>query len=225
MSKRARVSSRGWLDKRTGLRRRIEHYFETPVPKRSYKRLYSLGAVAVMLLIVQVITGVMLAFYYQPTPEKAYDSIVTIMEKVRLGAAIRNIHHWSANLLVISVALHLLQIFYKATYKSPRELLWITGMILLFLILVSAFTGYLLPWDARAYWATKVEGELLKKIPLVGSFLVELSWGGDEISERSLSRYYATHILLLPLLILLFLRLHLLLLFPLRVPKAASSDD
>lgn len=178
-----------------------------------------------MLLVIQVITGVMLVFYYQPTPEKAYDSVVTIMEKVRLGAAIRNIHHWSANLLVISVGLHLLQIFYKATYKNPREILWITGTILFFLILVSAFTGYLLPWDQRAYWATKVEVELLRKIPLVGPFFVKLSLGGNEINEWSLLRYYAAHILLLPLSILLFVKLHLSLLFPLRVPKAVSSDD
>lgn len=160
--------------------------------------MHTLGSATLFLLIVQVLTGIFLAFYYVPSPEHAYHSVVQITEELPLGWLVRGMHKWAAHLVVVLVVLHLLRVLFMAAYKYPRELTWVAGVFLLLVVLAFGFTGYLLPWDQRAYWATVVGTHIASYAPLVGDFIMKLLRGGPEVGVRTLGRFYAFHTLFLP---------------------------
>jgi quinol-cytochrome oxidoreductase complex cytochrome b subunit len=171
---------------------------------------FYLGGITLWLFAVQVITGTLLALYYSPTPDAAYESVLSITSEVQFGWLIRSVHHWAANLMIIFLILHMLRIFLQAAYKYPRELTWIVGGGMLMMTIAFGFTGYLLPWDQRAYWATTVGTEIAGAVPFVGHPLLLLLRGGPDITEATLSRFFGIHVLVLPLLLAGLTAVHLL---------------
>lgn len=163
------------------------------------QRTYFLGGITMFLFIVQVITGALLALYYKPTPEAAYDSVLFITSEVTFGWLIRSVHHWTANLMIVFMILHVVRIFFQAAYKYPREITWLVGGALLGITIFFGFTGYLLPWDQRAYWATVVGTEIAGSMPVIGDILLQLLRGGAEVTDATLSRFFGIHVLILPL--------------------------
>ena len=164
-------------------------------------RTYYFGGIALFLFGIQVVTGTLLSLYYKPTPEAAYESVQFITSDVSFGWLIRSVHHWAANLMILFVALHLVRVFVQAAYKYPRELTWVVGCLLLMVTLGFGFTGYLLPWDQRAYWATVVGTEIAGGIPLVGDTILLMLRGGTDVTGDTMSRFFGIHVLVLPLLL------------------------
>ena len=199
-----------WIDERFDVVRPIKKALDKPVPLFATRWMYCLGGITFTLFVVQVVTGILLAFYYQPTPEAAYESILFIENEVRFGAAIRAVHHWSANGMVVMVVAHMLRVFIHGAFKPPRELNWLSGVLLLVLTLGFGLTGYLLPWDQRAFWATTVASEIAGGIPQIGDLVLVFLRGGWDVTAVTLSRFYALHIIALPILILVLLGAHFL---------------
>ncbi len=188
-----------WFDERTGLSGPVRDFLNYPVPKYVHRNfLYTLGGLTLISFLIQVVTGILMAFYYDPSTEGAYNSVDYISYQLPLGWLIRGVHHYASSAMVILVSLHMLRTYYFSAYKKPRELNWLTGVLLFFLVLSFGFTGYLLPWDQKGYWATKVGTEIAGSVPLIGSFLMHLMRGGDMLGQATLTRFYAGHILLLP---------------------------
>jgi quinol-cytochrome oxidoreductase complex cytochrome b subunit len=185
----------------------VTKVLKRPVPEY-VNLLHCFGGITFLLFVIEVITGILLAFYYKPSPEAAYDSVKFITTKVTLGWLVRQIHIWGAHLLIIFVFLHLLRVFFQGAYRPPREFNWVVGIVLLFLMLGFGFTGYLLPWNERAFWATVTVTEFARAIPIVGDIIMEVLRGGREISGETLIRFYIVHIVVLPILALLLMLLH-----------------
>lgn len=186
----------------------LENHLKKPLPKH-INWLFSLGSMAVFLLMLQAVTGAFLALYYSPSPDHAYNSVNYISHEVAFGAFVRGIHHWGASALVIVVFLHLLRVVLYGAYKAPRELTWIVGVILFLVVLGFGFTGYLLPWDQKAYWATVVGVEIAGTIPFVGDFVAKILRGGEEVGAITLTRFYTLHTIWLPWLAFALVGLHL----------------
>ena len=182
---------------------------EVPVHKLS--PFYYLGGICLYLLIVQVVTGIMLLIYYSPTEDQAYQSVKFIMTQVSFGWLVRSIHAWSSNLLIVALFVHLFSTLLMKAYRPPREFTWMTGILLLLTCLGLGFTGYLLPWNELAYFATKVGTEIVAAIPLIGDTLKEFSRGGQNVTGVTLTRFFALHIWILPLVLAAIAGLHLLL--------------
>src|SRR5512142_2826907 len=170
---------------------------------------HTLGSATLTVFVVQAITGVVLAMYYSPSPDHAYDSIRYLEHSVSAGALLRGIHHWGASAMVVLVAAHMVRVFTMGAYKYPREINWLFGVGLLFIVLGFGFTGYLLPWDQKAYWATQVGTNIAGTTPLIGAVLLKLLRGGTELGTATLARFYALHVLLLPLSLGLVVLVHL----------------
>jgi ubiquinol-cytochrome c reductase cytochrome b subunit len=204
------MSSRlyAWLDSRLKLEPVKETLLEEPIPGGA-SWIYVFGSATLFLFLLQAITGMFLAIYYAPTPDHAYDSIRYIETQVLFGPFVRGLHHWGASAMVIAIGLHMLQVFLYGAYKPPRELMWMVGVLLLLLTMGFAFTGYLLPWDQNAYWATQVGINMIGSVPFVGTFLVKVMRGGDTLGALTLSRFFAVHILFLPATIMVLIALHL----------------
>ena len=158
-----------WLDERLGLTTIYDTVLDRKVPKVNFW--FTLGSLSLFLFVIQGITGVFLMIYYVPSPDHAYESVQYIMNDVAFGWLIRGIHHWGASLMVLVVFIHMLRTFFTASYKFPREFTWATGVILLLATLGMGFTGYLLPWNQRSYWATTVGTEIAGTAPLLGDFI------------------------------------------------------
>jgi hypothetical protein len=199
-----------WVDERLDVLEPLGKALSKPVPLFATRWMYCLGGITFTLLLIQGITGIMLAFYYKPTPDEAFASIQFIENEVRFGAAIRALHHWAANGVIVMVVAHMLRVFITGAFKAPRELNWLTGVLLLVISLAFGFTGYLLPWDQRAFWATTVGTEIAGGIPQVGDLALVFLRGGWEVGSITLSRFYALHVLLLPAICLLLLLGHFL---------------
>jgi hypothetical protein len=197
-----------WVDERYELSPLLSKLAAKPVPRFAMKWWYCLGGITAFLFVVQGITGIMLAFYYKPSAAEAYNSIIFIENEVRFGAAIRMIHHWAANGMIVMAIAHMLRVFIMGAYKNPRELNWISGVLLLILTLVFGFTGYLLPWDQRAYWATTVGTDIAGSVPAVGNLILVLLRVGWDVSEATLGRFYGLHIIVTPLLTVGFMLVH-----------------
>lgn len=197
-----------WVDERLEIIEPLQKVLAKPVPLFATRWMYCLGGITFFLLVIQGITGTMLAFYYKPTPEGAYASIQFIENEVRFGAAIRAIHHWAANGVIVVVVAHMLRVFISGAFKPPRELNWLTGIVLLIVTLAFGFTGYLLPWDQRAYWATTVGTEIAGGIPQIGDLALVFLRGGWEVGDVALSRFFALHVLVLPAICILLLLGH-----------------
>ena len=168
----------------------------------------TLGSLCVALFILLTVTGMFLAMYYSPSPDNAYQSIEYIMSEVPLGDVLRGIHHWGAGAMVLAVFLHLFAVFFNGSFKAPRELTWIVGVFLLFATLGLGFTGYLLPWDQKAYWATVVGAAIPGDIPIIGDGITSLILGG-KVSGFTITRFYAIHMLVLPTIMFLLIVGHI----------------
>jgi ubiquinol-cytochrome c reductase cytochrome b subunit len=170
---------------------------------------YTLGFACLALFIVQVLTGMVLALYYSPSPDHAYGSIEYIMTEVPFGAVIRGIHHWAASAMVVVVILHLLVTFAMGAYKYPREVTWVAGVLLLLVTFAFGFTGYLLPWDEKAYWATTVGTNMAGTVPVIGGAAERLLRGGADLGALTLARFFASHVLFLPMFLVALVAVHL----------------
>jgi quinol-cytochrome oxidoreductase complex cytochrome b subunit len=197
-----------WLDERFDVRIPLEAFLKKPVPKHAIRWYFCLGGITFALFMIQGVTGILLSLYYRPTPEQAYESILFIMNNVRFGWLIRSIHSWSASLMIAFCVAHMLRVFITGSYKNPRELNWVAGVVLLLLTLAFGFTGYLLPWDQKALWGSTVGSEILGVIPVIGNALLELLRGGPDITGLTLTRFYGIHMLVLPALAFIFLGFH-----------------
>ena len=199
-----------WIDERYEISGPLTKILNKPVPKYALRWWYCLGGITAFLFVVQGLTGIMLAFYYKPTPDAAYASIQFIESQVRFGASIRMVHHWAANGMIVLCIAHMLRVFIMGAFKPPRELNWVSGALLLTLTLAFGFTGYLLPWDQRAFWATTVGSEIAGGIPVIGSLALIFLRVGWSVTELTLSRFYALHIIALPLATVGLMLLHFL---------------
>ncbi len=212
-----------WLDERLGLMTAYKAIFDRKVPKVNWW--FTLGSATLFLATTQAVTGIFLSVYYVPHPEQAYDSINFIMNDVSFGWLIRGIHHWGATLMVITVFLHMLRTFFYAAYKYPRELTWITGVLLFLVTLGFGFTGYLLPWNQRAYWATTVGTSIAETVPFIGSFINQVLRGGTELSTLTLTRFFSAHIWMLPVALAALIGIHLYLVIRLGISHIPTEED
>jgi hypothetical protein len=199
-----------WVDTRYEISDPLSKFLSKPVPNFARRWWYCLGGITAFLFVVQGLTGIMLAFYYQPTPEHAYASIQYIETQVNFGSAVRMIHHWSANGMILMCTAHMIRVFIMGAYKKPREFNWVSGVLLLMLTLGFGLTGYLLPWDQRAYWATTVATEIGAAIPVIGDLVLVFARVGWDIAAQTLTRFYALHILILPVVTILSMGAHFL---------------
>ncbi|GIW54157.1 MAG: cytochrome b [Nitrospiraceae bacterium] len=197
-----------WLDSRLKLKPIERTLLDEPIPGGA-SWVYVFGSATLFLFVLQAVTGMFLAVYYAPTPDHAYDSVRFIETQVTFGAFVRGLHHWAASGMVVAIGLHMLQVFLYGAYKPPRELMWMVGVVLFLLVMAFAFTGYLLPWDQTAYWATQVGINMVGTVPLVGDFLVRVLRGGETLGALTLSRFFAVHVLFLPALTVACIALHL----------------
>jgi ubiquinol-cytochrome c reductase cytochrome b subunit len=198
---------REWLDRRTGIETAIRNFLYEEIPGSSgWPQVF--GGVAVFLFLLQAITGILLSLNYAPTPGDAYNSVQYIMNQVLLGRFFRGLHHWGANIMIIVVALHAIQVSLYGAYKKPREATWIVGVFLLLLTLGFGLTGYLLPWDDRAYWGTVVTTQIAHNAPLIGVYLDRLLGGEGGVGVVTFARFYGLHTLLLPALMALLITFH-----------------
>jgi menaquinol-cytochrome c reductase cytochrome b subunit len=196
-AKEAGISTVDWIDERTSLSGALRWTMFRKVPKGT-NWFYTLGSASMFAFLSQAVTGVFLAMYYDPSPVRAYESARHITNEVFLGEFVRGMHKWGSTVMVILVCLHMGRTFFWGAYKYPRELNWIIGAVLLILTFVMSFTGYLLPFDQRSYWATIVGVNINGTGPLVGPYLSDFLRGGAEFGATTLSRFYAIHMLLLP---------------------------
>jgi len=207
-SRRSRIYS--WLDVRYNIVPLITFMQHKQVPVHRHSVWYYLGGVTLFLFILQAATGVLLLFYYQPGLDTGFESVRFIMNNVQFGWLVRSIHHWSANLMILLAFLHMFSAFFSRAYRNPRELTWMTGFLLLVLSMGLGFSGYLLPWNELAFFATKVGTDIAGAVPIIGESLKEILRGGSEVNGDTMSRFYAFHVALLPAIFSLFLGVHLL---------------
>jgi cytochrome b6 len=198
-----------WLDQRVGLADLEKLAKKKQVPVHRHSVWYYLGGMTLFLFIVQVTTGILLLLYYRPSAEEAYESVQFLMAEVQFGWLVRSIHAWAANLMVFTLFVHLFSVLLLKAYRPPREITWFSGVALMGLAMGFGFTGYLLPWNELAYFATKVGTEITGAVPLVGPFLGRLLRGGSEVTGATLTRFYGIHVAVLPALASLLVGLHL----------------
>jgi quinol-cytochrome oxidoreductase complex cytochrome b subunit len=196
-----------WLDERLSWRQVWAAIFLRKVPKVNW--LFTLGSATLFVAINQIVTGILLTIYYVPTPDHAYDSVQYISSQIPAGWLIRGLHHWGASAMVVLTLLHMLRVIYYGSYKFPREVTWFSGVFLLLVVVGFGFTGYLLPWDQKAFWATTVGTRIAGTPPLIGEWILRIVRGGNEITAVTLARFFGVHVWVLPLTLLLLLLLHL----------------
>jgi ubiquinol-cytochrome c reductase cytochrome b subunit len=200
---------RDWLDQRTGVETAVRNFLYEEIPASSgWHQVF--GSVAAFLFLVQAFTGAMLAFNYAPTPGEAYNSLRYILTELTGGSLMRGLHHWGASMMIVVVVLHMTQVFLYGGYKKPREATWMVGVVLLLLTMAYGLTGYLLPWDNRAYWGTVVATQIAAKAPLLGPYMSRLlgSFSG-EVGVVTFARFYGLHVLLLPPATTLLIAVHI----------------
>ena len=198
-----------WLENRTGIETAVSHFLNEDIPDSAGWH-QVLGSVAMFAFLTQVVTGILLACNYGPTPSEAYSSLRYIVTELTAGNIIRGLHHWGASLMIIVVVLHLVQVFIWGAYKKPREATWLVGCVLLLMTLAFGLSGYLLPWDNRAYWGTTVTTQIMATAPGAGPYLLRLLGSdGGNIGVVTFARFYAAHVLLLPLITFLLIGIHL----------------
>ena len=197
-----------WIESRTGLLSFSRKHLEEPMPP-GVGWWQTLGNLLMTLLIFQFVTGVALAMFYAPTPDHAHQSVRYITDRVAMGAFVRGLHHWGSSFIVLVATLHMLRTFFWGSYKKPREMTWVVGVLIFQVILGFSFTGYLLPWDQKAYWATVVGTRITGTIPYVGDQVMALVRGGKEVGALTLTRFYGVHVMLLPAALMAFSGIHL----------------
>ena len=221
-----RTAMYAWLDERLSLSALAEFARHKTVPVHRWAAIYYLGGMTLFFFLVQVLTGILLMVYYRPSAAEAFESVEFIMTDVAFGWLIRSIHSWSANLMIFFAMLHLISVYFTKAYRAPRELTWVTGCLALFIALGFGFSGYLLPWDELAYFATRVGTQIPATIPVVGEWIMRFLRGGDRITSATISRFYGWHVAILPALMVAVLGLHVLLvqLLGMSVPRAVAEE-
>jgi len=196
--------------KPSGFSNLVLHLHPRLVPAESLRlsRTFGLGGAAAVLFLLLAVTGALLLVAYEPSPERAYGTVVTLVDEVYFGAFVRNAHHWAANGLVLVLFLHLLRVYYRGGHLPPRRGNWLVGIVLLLLVVASAFTGYLLPWDQLAFWAITISTGMLEYVPLVGGALLRAARGGPDIGSTTLARFFVLHVAILPTTLLVLLAFH-----------------
>jgi len=203
-------TARAWLKERVPISAgQLRELTNEPVPYHLKRWWFCLGGTPLYLFVIQVITGILLAIYYQPSPATAYESVRYITDEAAFGWFIRSIHKWAATLMIASVILHQLRVFFTGAYRRPREVSWIIGMLLLLCTLVLGFTGYSLVFEQLSYWGATVGGNITENVPLIGPFLKRLMLGGDGYNPNTLPRFFIMHAAILPTVMVLLLILHL----------------
>jgi quinol-cytochrome oxidoreductase complex cytochrome b subunit len=214
-----------WLDKRVDLRTLVEFMGKKYVPVHRHSIWYYFGGVSLFLFIIQVVTGILLLLYYKGSEQLAFESIQFIMSKVQFGWLIRSIHSWAANLFILSAFIHMFSVFFEKSYRNPREITWLTGMLLLFLGMGFGFSGYLLPWNELAFFATKVGTDIAGVLPIVGKPLMIFLRGGEEVTGATLSRFFGFHVAVLPGIFTVLLGIHLILVQGQGMSEPMSAED
>ncbi len=216
------------------IRKFLERRYDTEVAegfldKQIHKRLpphtgwlHVFGSLAMLLFISQTLTGIMLLIYYRPTPDEAYKSIQFITGSVHFGWLYRQVHAWGASLMILALVFHMIRTFFMGSYKKPRELTWVTGVLLFLVTITFGFTGYLLPWNQIAFWATTVGTESANKVPVIGAWLQYFLRGGDSVTGETLSRFFVVHVIILPWILAGLIGVHL---FLMRACNLATMED
>ncbi|HYW26478.1 MAG TPA: cytochrome b N-terminal domain-containing protein [Terriglobales bacterium] len=202
-----------WLDDRFPFTKAVDEAMYQRVPNYANAFYYCFGGMVFILIALQLLTGIFLAFYYVPdaagSPAAAYTSVKdVIMNQVYLGWLMRGVHFWAANLLVVMIVLHMARVFWTGSYRAPRELNWVVGVVMLLCVLLFSLTGYLLPWDTKAYWATSVTIKIGGSAPLLGPLIENLLQGGPTLGPNTLQRFFTIHVFILPALIVLLMYIH-----------------
>ncbi len=198
-----------WLDERYGIQELVEFMKHKYVPEHKHTMWYYFGGVSLFLFLVQVTTGMLLLMYYRVGEDASYESVKFLLSQVHFGWLIRSIHSWSANLMILAVFIHMFSVFFTKAYRKPRELTWVTGVLMLALALTFGFSGYLLPWNQLAYFATKVGTEILGSVPGIGHELLRIVRGSEDVTGATLARFFGLHVAILPGIFTLLLALHL----------------
>src|SRR5688572_21101599 len=200
-----------WLDERLSISTIARTAQKKEVPLHRQSLWYYFGGMTLFLFVVQVVTGILLLLYYRPSAENAFESVQFIMTEVKFGWLIRSIHSWSANLMILTLFIHMFSVYFMRAYNRPRELTWVTGVVLLFLSVGFGFSGYLLPWNEVSFFATKVGTDIAGDIPVVGKTMLRFLRGGDEVTGATLTRFFGFHVAVLPALATVFIGAHVLL--------------
>jgi len=215
-----------WLEERFGKGTLAKFLLKKTVPVHRHSFWYYFGGMTLFLFFIQIATGILLLLYYRPTPNDAYESVEYIVTQVRFGWLVRSVHSWSANLMIFTAFVHMFSVYFMKAYRKPRELTWVTGMLLLFLALGFGFSGYLLPWNEVSFFATQVGTEMAGAIPVIGKSALHLLRGGDEVTGATLTRFFGIHVAVLPAVTIVMLALHLLLVqkFGMSVPPGVERE-
>ncbi len=196
------------IDKRFQIKEDFrEKLLDHPVPARLNVS-FCFGGITFLLYILLLVTGVTMLFYYTPTVDHAFTTVEFMTFDLAGGNLVRSVHHWAANIMIVTVFIHMVRVYVYGAYKKPREFNWVTGVLLFGIVVAFGFTGYLLPWDQKAYWATSVGVRMSGSMPVAGSFISKLLMGGDYVGSLTLSRFFALHIAALPMLTFVFLAGH-----------------
>ncbi|HJT29096.1 MAG TPA: cytochrome bc complex cytochrome b subunit [Pyrinomonadaceae bacterium] len=216
-----------WLDERLSVSALSEMAHKKEVPVHRYSIWYYFGGMTLFLFVVQVVTGILLLLYYRPSAENAFESVQFIVTEVKFGWLIRSIHSWSANLMIATLFIHLFSVFFLRAYRRPREMTWVSGVVLLFIVICFGFSGYLLPWNKLAYFATKVGTEIAGVVPIVGHTALRFLRGGDDVTGATLTRFFGFHVAVLPATATVFLAVHVLLvqLHGMSVPPSLKDQN
>ena len=215
-----------WFDERLGLTAITDLARKKEVPLHRHSVWYYFGGMTLFLFSVQVVTGILLLLYYRPSAENAFESVQFIITEVQFGWLIRSVHSWSANLLILALFIHMFSVYFMSAYRSPREITWVTGVLLLFISIGFGFSGYLLPWNELAFFATKVGTEIAGVVPVVGRPILRFLRGGDDVTGATLTRFFGFHVAVLPAISTVLIGLHILLvqMHGMSIPLGVSPD-
>jgi quinol-cytochrome oxidoreductase complex cytochrome b subunit len=217
---------RRWLDERLDWDDLTAPLRHKTVPAHRLSYWYFLGGITLFLFVIQVLTGILLLLYYRPSANEAFESVQYITTRVKFGWLIRSIHAWSANLMIFTAFAHMFSVLFLKAYRKPRELTWVSGVLLLFLVLGFGFSGYLLPWNTLAFFATKVGTAIAGQVPIIGKPLMIFLRGGQDVTGATLTRFFGFHVAVLPGLATLLILLHLLLVqrFGISIPPKLEAQ-
>lgn len=212
-----------WLDERLGWRSVWETIFLRKVPKVNWS--YTLGSATLFAAVNQAVTGILLTIYYVPSPDQAYASVQYITSQVPAGWLIRGLHHWGANAMILLTVLHMVRVIFYGSYKYPREVTWFTGVGLLLAVFGFGFSGYLLPWDQKAFWATTVGTRIAEVTPFVGETILRIMRGGKELTAITLVRFFGVHVWFLPATVLILIGIHLYLVIRIGISSVPAREE
>jgi len=218
---------RDWLDERLSISALADMARKKEIPVHRHSIWYYFGGMTLFLFVVQVVTGILLLLYYRPSAETAFESVQFIITEVQFGWLIRSIHSWSANLMIATLFIHLFSVFFLRAYRRPREMTWVSGVVLLFIAICFGFSGYLLPWNKLAFFATKVGTEIAGVVPVIGRPVLRFLRGGDDVTGATLTRFFGFHVAVLPATATVFLAIHVLLvqLHGMSVPPSLQNQN